>query len=1268
MDFDDIISLVNQSIIAVRGKPLSDVQRIVLRGSWDNQTYTSIADLAVGYTEDYLKRDVGPKLWQALSDVTGYTVNKRNIRNALLQWATQYSAESPTANGSVNGATPGSTNDSRAAELDSATDWGSEGAIASSEQMFTERAIPRSSGRLTLCSALRVDVSEFSGRQNELAQLTQWIQDDHCRLVLLWGLPNMGKTTLTIKALGLLRDHFDHCGYLNLQADLSPKAFLQELTDWLIEGAPPGGVIAPPPSATWQEQMDWVIEQFSQRRCLLVVDSSEVLFEPNQLAGTYRPECLAYRSFLEQVARLMHQSCVLWIGRERPQEFASLQSRLVQCYELAEFSAAEARDFLMAQGWPAAEIEDWQRLIQRYSGCPQLLKSLTFNLQVIHSGSLDRFLEDPVSLPELERSPLLEVLGRLCRAEQELLYWLALAQEPMALADLSSSMVRPLATDELQSLLSRGLCRSVSSRQPTGVLLDLNPAVRILALEQIVQVLETELTGDRIDLFHHLPLLRVTASEAVQARQVQSVIEPLTQILEQRYPCETALEQWVQALHQKLRSHCLSQPSYGIGNLFHLCQALDISLGTFDFSNFWIWQANLQQLSLQGANLSQVRFQDTVFATALGRDLVVAFGPDGGTLAVGDHEGCLLLWEVQRGKLLRFSEDSNAKSIRSLAFSPQGDLLAVGSADGTVQLWLLGNTGQASDMLYAHQAPVQALAFSSEGDLLATGDEAGHLLVWDLSSGLPRQTLATSGYPIRGLEFSSAADRLISSSESQTVSLWQVDSGELAHSFQVQATAWVRSVGFMPKPANGDTAAAAEVPYAVGCDDACLYLWDVEQDQPVRIVPMELGAMPTIALSPDGRFLAYSRPDRSVVVWDVANRCHRHLLTGFDLPVWFLKFSPNSLQLATASDYTIKVWDVASGTCLRSLGSQRYTLQCLTFDGLSRLITGHDDTLLRSWQVNTAGAFARRPRSLRGHSGPIKAVAASAQGSWIASSSDDRTIRLWSTAARSEGSLSPTDTSKPTARGYRLLADDLITPATVMAFSPKGHWLSSGGEDALVRLWPLADEDAPLGVLEGHSGPITALAFCPDEQHLVSGSRDRTLRLWHLASGDCLQVMAGHQRQVHGVSISSDGSHLISISRDGTARWWHLVTGECQGQWQHPQGYWLHGCMSDRNGRLIAIASDTLTLELWSVTDSERLLELSGHTSEIWHVCVSPNQRYLATASQDEEIRIWRLDLGTCEQVLRPDRPYEGMNIRGAKGLSEPEEQMLRSLGALVGY
>jgi hypothetical protein len=64
------------------GKHLSDVEMIVLQGSWSGKTYEEMAQEA-GYTVDYLNKDVGNKLWKKLSDLLGEKVSKKNLREPL---------------------------------------------------------------------------------------------------------------------------------------------------------------------------------------------------------------------------------------------------------------------------------------------------------------------------------------------------------------------------------------------------------------------------------------------------------------------------------------------------------------------------------------------------------------------------------------------------------------------------------------------------------------------------------------------------------------------------------------------------------------------------------------------------------------------------------------------------------------------------------------------------------------------------------------------------------------------------------------------------------------------------------------------------------------------------------------------------------------------------------------------------------------------------------------------------------------------------------
>ena len=74
---------------------------------------------------------------------------------------------------------------------------------------------------------------------------------------------------------------------------------------------------------------------------------------------------------------------------------------------------------------------------------------------------------------------------------------------------------------------------------------------------------------------------------------------------------------------------------------------------------------------------------------------------------------------------------------------------------------------------------------------------------------------------------------------------------------------------------------------------------------------------------------------------------------------------------------------------------------------------------------------------------------------------------------------------------------------------------------------------------------------------------------------------------------------------------------------------------------------------MWDVYTGQSLKTLIGHTNGVWAVAFSPTGRLLASSSMDETIKLWDVQTGECLKTLRPDRPYERMNITGVTGLTE---------------
>jgi cytochrome c len=155
---------------------------------------------------------------------------------------------------------------------------------------------------------------------------------------------------------------------------------------------------------------------------------------------------------------------------------------------------------------------------------------------------------------------------------------------------------------------------------------------------------------------------------------------------------------------------------------------------------------------------------------------------------------------------------------------------------------------------------------------------------------------------------------------------------------------------------------------------------------------------------------------------------------------------------------------------------------------------------------------------LRGHGGPVRALAISPDGTQALSGSFDTSAIRWSL---------PTNTAEQVLRFH----DGAVN---AVAFLKDGR-VASSGEDARIAIWK-AGEQTPSMVLEGHKAPVVALAVSPDGAALASASWDHTARLWPLASGGEPRVIEGHQQNVNGIAFTPDGRALVTAGYDATLR------------------------------------------------------------------------------------------------------------------------------------
>ena len=171
-----------------------------------------------------------------------------------------------------------------------------------------------------------------------------------------------------------------------------------------------------------------------------------------------------------------------------------------------------------------------------------------------------------------------------------------------------------------------------------------------------------------------------------------------------------------------------------------------------------------------------------------------------------------------------------------------------------------------------------------------------------------------------------------------------------------------------------------------------------------------------------------------------------------------------------------------------------------------------------------ASALLPAHAQLRGHGGPVRALAVSSDGKRLVSASFDTTAITWSLASGA-------------AEKVLRFHEGAVNAVAVL----QDGRIATSGEDARIAIWQ-PGQDTPATILQGHTAPIVSLAVSPDGKTLASASWDTTARLWPLGGG-APRVLEGHQQNVNGIAFTPEGRAVVTAGYDLTLRIWPLTGG-----------------------------------------------------------------------------------------------------------------------------